>query len=204
MWNDISKIWQIAFYEGWNSFKNGSIPIGAVIADENDNIICTGRNRVSEITEGNHRIAHAETDCLIRLDTRKYPDVKNYTIYACMEPCPMCMGTIVMSNFRKIRVAAKDGYCGSIHYCKDDRYVSTKNINTIFELGDLQLVQLTMQIYFEFKMNNGVSNEIIDCFAADCPKAVEIASKFYKNRTLDKLAADGTDFSIVYDLIVTS
>lgn len=204
MWNDISKIWQAAFYEGWNSFKNGSIPIGAVIADENDNIICTGRNRVSEITDGNHRIAHAETDCLLRLDTRKYPDVKNYTIYACMEPCPMCMGMIVMSNFRKIRVAAKDGYCGSIHYCKDDRYVSSKNISTFFELGDLQLVQLTMQIYFELKTNNGSSNEIIDCFAADCPEAVEIARNFYENRTLDKLAGDGTDFSIIYDLIVTS
>ena len=204
MWIDISKAWQAAFTEGWESFKKGSIPIGAAIADENDDIICTGRNRVAEITNGNHRIAHAETDCLNKLDTGKYPDLKKYTIYACMEPCPMCMGTIVMSNLVKIRVAARDGYCGSIHYCEDDRYVKNKNINTFFELGDLQLVQLTIQTYFELKMNNGASNEIIDCFAADCPEAVEIARKFYKNRTLDKLAEQNTDFSIVYNLIVTS
>ena len=113
MWNDISKIWQAAFYEGWNSFKNGSIPIGAVIADENDNIICTGRNRVSEITDGNHRIAHAETDCLLRLDTRKYPDVKNYTIYACMEPCPMCMGALLHCKIGGIVFGAFDERTGS-------------------------------------------------------------------------------------------
>lgn len=204
MWNDISKVWQAAFNEGWESFRNGSIPIGAAIADENDNIICAGRNRTAEITSGNHRIAHAETDCLIKLDTGKYPDVKKYTIYACMEPCPMCMGTIVMSNFVKIRVAARDGYCGSIHYCEDDRYVKSKNINTVFELGDLQLVQLTMQTYFELKMNNGESNEIIKCFAADCPKAYELARSLYENKTLDKYAEKGADFSIVYDMIVTS
>lgn len=204
MWIDISKAWQAAFKEGWKSFRNGSIPIGAAITDENGNIIYTGRNRTSEVTDGNHRIAHAETDCLLKLDTGKYPNVKKYTIYACMEPCPMCMGTIVMSNFIKIRVAAKDGYCGSIHYCEDDGYVKSKNINTVFELGDLQLVQLTMQSYFELKMNNGATNAILDCFAVDCPKAVELAHFFYKNKTLDKYAENDTDFSVVYDLIVTS
>ncbi len=99
MWNDLSKAWQTAFSAGWESFKNGSVPIGAVICDENGGIICTGRNRMNEITNGNSKIAHAETDCLLQLDTRKYPDLRSYTLYACMEPCPMCMGTIVMSNF---------------------------------------------------------------------------------------------------------
>lgn len=200
MWNDISKVWQAAFRAGWESFKNGSIPIGAAICDENGEIICTGRNRVNEITNGNRRIAHAETDCLLQLDTQKYPNVKSYTLYACMEPCPMCMGTIVMSNFRKLRVAAKDGYCGAVHYCEDDGYIKSKNINVTFEGGDLQLVQLTMQTYFELKNRN---NQVTECFADTCPRAIAAAKKLYAGKLLDTYADNNVDFGEIFDFIVS-
>lgn len=203
MWNELSKAWQTAFSAGWESFKNGSIPIGAVICDENGKIICTGRNRVNEITNGNRKIAHAETDCLLQLDTHKYPNLERYTLYACMEPCPMCMGTIVMSNFRKIRIAAKDGHCGAVHYCEDDSYIKSKNINAIFELGDLQLVQLTIQTYFELKKNGGAAKSIIECFAADCPRAVNIAKTLYADRILDTYAENSTHFGEVFDMIIS-
>ena len=49
--------------QGWEAFKNGSIPIGAVITDEIGNIISTGRNRIYEIDTLNTKIAHAETEC---------------------------------------------------------------------------------------------------------------------------------------------
>ena len=202
MWNDLSKAWQTAFSAGWESFKNGSIPIGAVISDENGKIICTGRNRVKEITNGNSRIAHAETDCLLHLDTGQYPDLKSYTLYACMEPCPMCMGTIVMSNLRKLRIAAKDGHCGAVHYCEDDSYIRSKNIDAVFELGDMQLVQLTIQTYFELKNNGGASNPIIECFAADCHRAVNIAKTLYADRILDTYAENNIDFGEVFDSII--
>ena len=203
MWNELSKAWQTAFSAGWESFKNGSIPIGAVICDENGKIICTGRNRVNEITNGNRKIAHAETDCLLQIDTRKYPNLESYTLYACMEPCPMCMGTIVMSNFRKIRIAAKDGHCGAIHYCEYDSYIKSKNINAIFELGGLQLVQLTIQTYFELKKNGGAANSIIECFAADCPRAVNIAKTLYADRILDTYTENNSDFGEVFDMIIS-
>jgi tRNA(Arg) A34 adenosine deaminase TadA len=44
MWTSISRAWQIAFEQGWEAFQNGSIPIGAAIADENGNVISFGRN----------------------------------------------------------------------------------------------------------------------------------------------------------------
>lgn len=202
MWNELSEAWQTAFLAGWEAFKNGSIPIGAVICDENGKIICTGRNRVNEITNGNRKIAHAETDCLQQLDTQKFPNLKSYTLYACMEPCPMCMGTIVMSNFRKLRIAAKDGYCGAVHYCEDDSYIRSKNINAVFELGDMQLVQLVMQSYFEMKMNCGAVNSIIECFSVDCPRAVDIAKELYADRILDTYAGNNSEFGEVFDMIV--
>ena len=204
MWNDISAAWKAAFEAGWESFKNGSIPIGAAICDENGSIICVGRNRVREIRHGNDRIAHAETDCLSQLDTSAFPNVKNYTLYACMEPCPMCMGTFVMSNFRHLRVAARDSHCGAVHYRESDPYIKSKEIEVIFDDGELQFVQLTMQSYFELKLSGGSENAVIACFAETCPEAVTLARKLYESSALDKFAQNGTSFGEVFDFLLTS
>jgi tRNA(Arg) A34 adenosine deaminase TadA len=185
MWNEISEPWKIAFLQGWEAFKNGSIPIGAAIADENSNIISVGRNRLYEQSTLNPKIAHAETECLRNLDVSKYPNVKQYTLYASMEPCPMCFGTIVMSNFRKLKVAAKDSYCGAVHYCEDDLYIKAKKMQVEFEYGIFQVVQLTLQSYFEIRACNGELNKVVDVFSYDCPEAVKIAKTFYRELYLD-------------------
>ncbi|MDD2569429.1 MAG: nucleoside deaminase, partial [Clostridia bacterium] len=63
MWNDISEPWKVAFSQGWLSYKNGSIPIGAVVTDEAQNIISVGRNKLYENINFNPKIAHAEIEC---------------------------------------------------------------------------------------------------------------------------------------------
>lgn len=204
MWKDLSEVWQAAFSEGWEAFKHGAVPIGAAITDENGKIICTGRNHIGELPHGNNRIAHAEMDCLLKLDTVTYPNVQNYVLYACMEPCPMCMGTFVMSNLRTLRVAARDRHCGAVHYIEDDPYVKKKNIDAKFERGESELVQLTMQSYYNFRRNNGEPDVVIKRFEEDCPKAVALAEVFYKERLLERYAEREADMGEVYDLIVGS
>jgi hypothetical protein len=39
MWNKLSIPWQAAFTEGWESYCNGSIPIGAVLIDSLGNVV---------------------------------------------------------------------------------------------------------------------------------------------------------------------
>ena len=102
MYKNIERPWQIAFEQGWEALVNGSIPIGAVITDEHGKIISKGRNRLFESSTKNPKVAHAETEAIRNLDVSKYPNTYDYTLFACMEPCPMCMGTIVMSNLRKL------------------------------------------------------------------------------------------------------
>ncbi len=188
--------------QGWEAFKNGSIPIGAVITDETGNLISMGRNRLYEHDTLNPKIAHAETECLSKLDLLKYPNVKQYTLFACMEPCPMCFGTIVMSNFRKLRIAAKDSYCGATHYCEVDQYIKSKNMQVEFEFGSLQIVQLTLQSYFEIKACNGNINSIVELFSQDSPEAVEIAKTFYKEKYLDYCVHKDIEFKDVFNTII--
>lgn len=179
MWEKLELPWQTAFSQGWESFRNGSVPIGAALTDENGNEISVGRNRLYEPGSLNPRIAHAETECLQKLDTAKYPNVGQYTLFTCMEPCPMCFGTIIMSNIRKVRVAAKDGYCGAVYLSETDPYIKSKNMQIGFESGIMQDVQIVMQAYFELRACNGEVNRVVEVFSQYCPEAVQMAKAFY-------------------------
>ena len=117
MWCDLSKEWQIAFEEAWISFKGGSIPIGAIITDEDGNVLMTGRNESGEGRYPNHRVAHAEASCVRNLDIEKYPNLSEYHLYTTMEPCPMCMGAIINARIKRLVYGASDpknGACGSV------------------------------------------------------------------------------------------
>ncbi len=201
MWASVEEPWKVAFEQGWKAFGHGSIPIGACIADENGNIISVGRNRVFERDCANPRIAHAETEALQSLDTRKYPHVQGYTLYACMEPCPMCLGTIVMSDIFKLRIAAKDSYCGAVHYCHEDPYIASKNMQVSFEYGLLETVQLVMQTYFELKLRNGNMNVVTKAFEKSNPKAVRIAKSYYEKRYFDACLEKACAFGNIFNEI---
>lgn len=202
MWKDLSKEWQEAFLLGWEAFKNGSIPIGAIIVDESMNVISRGRNRTREDVVPNSSTAHAETECIRGLDRKKYQDVKSYTLYTCMEPCPMCMGTIVMGNIRKVRTAARDSWCGSLHYIEDDPYIASKHIDSVLVGGELQDVQLAMQSYYNLKRADGRIDHVVECFKKDAPKAVEAAVVMYKGQYLEECVKNDVPYGQVYDYIV--
>ena len=201
MWNNLEITWKAAFELGWESLKCGSIPIGAVIIDETGDIISQGRNRIYESFAKNPKIAHAEMEAIQNLDVSKYPKLKEYTLFTCMEPCPMCMGTIVMSNIRKLYIAAKDSYCGAVHFCKDDPYIASKNTQIIFEKDILETTQLTLQAYFELKKANGEMNHIVSIFEKDSPVAVRIAKSFYVDNYIETAINEEMPFSVVFNQI---
>lgn len=202
MWSNVSLPWREAFLQGWEAFVHGSIPIGAVITDMDGRILVRGRNRIFEPDLPNPKIAHAEAECLRRLDTRELPDVRHYILYTCMEPCPMCMGMAVMSNFRKLRIAARDGYAGAAHMIDTEPYIRSKQMEVIFELGPLQTVQLTLQTYFELNASGGRANRVVEAFRKDCPEAVAIGEDFYASRYLHLCRENGVSFDEIFDQIV--
>ena len=106
MWRDLERPWQIAFEMAWDAYKNGSIPIGAVIVNAEGDIVSAGRNRRFDKDSSTPLVgtnmAHAEMDALFVLKEKEHPDIKSYILYSTMEPCPMCFGTAVMMNIRHI------------------------------------------------------------------------------------------------------
>jgi len=201
MWNDLSDEWKKTFEQTWIAFQNGSIPIGAVITDKYGNVIIEGRNETCEKRIRNSRTAHAEMNCVRNLDIEKYSDLAEYHLYTTMEPCPMCMGTIVMGGIRKLHVAARDKYCGALHYIDSDTYIKNKKMEVYLEAGEMEAVQLVQQGYHELRRCNGeISNVLIE-FRKDCPKSIEVALELYGDRYLDKCVQNNVPYYKIYNHI---
>lgn len=203
MWCDLSIQWKTAFEEAWRAFCTGNIPIGAALFDENGELVLKDHNRANRSDTINRRIAHAEAGILRMLDTSEF-DPKKMTLYTTMEPCPMCMGTASVSNIRHLRAAAHDPRCGMIHLAETEPYYIAKSLDYTFESGDNELVQLTVQSYYELRcMESGSSSYMFDSFQEICPKASKTAKLLYEEKVLDKYVKDGTAFGVIYDYILS-
>ncbi len=82
------------------SRENGNHPFGALLVDDNGNILLEAENTV--VTEKDCT-GHAETN-LMREVSRKYERdfLARCTLYTSTEPCPMCSGAIFWGNVRRV------------------------------------------------------------------------------------------------------
>lgn len=88
--------------------EHGNHPFGALLADENGNILLEAENTVN--TE-NDASGHAETN-LVRLASKQFPVevLAKSTLYTSTEPCPMCAGAIFWSGIGRVVYAlSEDG-----------------------------------------------------------------------------------------------
>ncbi len=49
-WADLPEPWPMCFRLAWESFRAGSVPVGAVLVDAGGAVVATGRNRRGEPT----------------------------------------------------------------------------------------------------------------------------------------------------------
>ena len=76
------------------------MPVGAVIIDENNNVLAASRNRV----EGTNDVTmHAEIDCLRKASSiMQNWRLNNCILYTSLEPCPMCLGAIKAARIKRV------------------------------------------------------------------------------------------------------
>ncbi len=138
---ELSVPWQRVFALAWESVCAGSRAIGAVIADDAGHILAEGRNRTGECDLPNPSAVHAETEAIRALDTAAHPDKRGYTLYAGLEPCVMCMGTLVMGGIRRVEIAARDDFGGAMRLIDQFDFARSKGIQVTWRddvLGDIQ------------------------------------------------------------------
>ncbi|MBX6423667.1 tRNA adenosine(34) deaminase TadA [Thermosulfurimonas sp. F29] len=105
-----------ALREAEKAFREGEVPVGAVLVSPEGEILARAHNRPLGLCDPT---AHAEI-LVLREGARR---VGNYrllgtTLYVTLEPCPMCAGALVHARVKRLVFGARDertGACGSLY-----------------------------------------------------------------------------------------
>ncbi len=105
---------RVALQEAEKAYEKGEVPIGAVVVHQG-RVIGKGYNQVEELQDPT---AHAEILAIgAAASALGSWRLEGATIYVTIEPCPMCMGAILLSRLDKLVFGARDhrlGACGSV------------------------------------------------------------------------------------------
>jgi tRNA(adenine34) deaminase len=90
----------------------GDVPVGAIVVDASGLIVARGRNR-RELDQD--PTAHAEVDAL-RAAARRLGHwrLEGATVYATLEPCPMCAGALVNARIARLVYGCPDPKAGAV------------------------------------------------------------------------------------------
>lgn len=192
----LSAPWQAAFGEAWAAYQSGSLPIGAAITDEAGVVVARGRNRLAEPRSVNgviagHDLAHAEINALLQLPFVARPRIHAFTLYTTVEPCPQCLGALVMSSLRGLQFAAPDPWAGCSSLLATHPYMRGKNVRLERPAKPLPQVCATLLLtaLCEDGHTMNASSPFAACVEAAVPFAVTAARRLHKARTLQRLRA---------------
>jgi tRNA(adenine34) deaminase len=100
---------------------SGEVPVGAIVVDSEGNVAGRGSNRCVSV---NDPTAHAEIVALreaaLGADNYRLPGM---TLYATIEPCPMCAGALIHARIGRLVFGAPDpraGAAGSVFNLVND------------------------------------------------------------------------------------
>jgi tRNA(adenine34) deaminase len=178
--------WSAAFEQAWVAFRNGSVPIGAVVVNDEGKIVAVGRateddQELADSPIAGTELSHAELLALIQLKKDEHPNVKGYTLYSTMEPCPLCFGAFIMSNVGTLKYAARDSHCGSAELLDKSEYLRSKNVRIDGPLHELEIIQIALQTAWELEHGGGRSSPLLERFGLDCPVGTNIGKRILES-----------------------
>lgn len=129
-------------------------PFGAVIVDEDDNVIAVASNTVL----GSHDpTAHAEVNA-IRMAGEKLGthDLSGCKLYATGYPCPMCLSAIIWANIKEVYYGTNLDDASKIGFRDDFIYNYLKNKDdNILKIEQLEHDKC-LELFDEYVNNNKV------------------------------------------------
>jgi tRNA(Arg) A34 adenosine deaminase TadA len=107
-WADVPGPWRRCLELAWESYREGSIPVGSVVTGPSGEVVAEGRNRAfgpPGAGLAGSAVAHAEMEALSHLPPGDYP---GHTLWSTLEPCFMCSAAAVHSHIGNVGFAAAD------------------------------------------------------------------------------------------------
>jgi tRNA(Arg) A34 adenosine deaminase TadA len=109
-----------ALREADAALRRGDLPIGAVVVHGTEVV---GRGASTRKTSRCH-IAHAELNALLSCSEYLGEHHGECIVYSTVEPCPMCLGAIVMADIHHVVFGAFDYRAGASHMVERVPYVA--------------------------------------------------------------------------------
>src|SRR5258706_14551685 len=89
-----------SFVVARRAVRNGNHPFGAILVDQNHNVLIEAENSYMPAHDGT---AHAERLLATQACTTLSPDIlRNATLYSSAEPCAMCAGAIYWAGIGRL------------------------------------------------------------------------------------------------------
>ncbi len=117
-----------AIEQAEESWRQGGIPIGAVLVDAGGAIVARGHN---ERVQRGDPTAHAEVSCVRNAGRRR--DWSLLTLVSTLSPCPMCSGTAILFRIPRVVIGEHETFLGAedwmrrsgieLHLLDDERCV---------------------------------------------------------------------------------
>jgi tRNA(adenine34) deaminase len=101
---DLEKFMREALLEAEAAGQAGELPIGAIIVLDGE-IISRGRASHERVRS---QLSHAELNALLNGGDKLWTDYKRAILFTTVEPCPMCLGAVVMADIPHIIFAKHD------------------------------------------------------------------------------------------------
>ncbi|QUH23525.1 nucleoside deaminase [Methanobacterium alkalithermotolerans] len=110
------KFMKEAIKEAKKSLKEGGIPIGAVLV-ENNHIIGRGHNR---LLQNQSVILHGEMDCMESAGRLRGEDYQQCTLYTTLSPCTMCSGAALLYKIPRVVIGENKTLSGPEQLLRDN------------------------------------------------------------------------------------
>lgn len=108
---NLAEFMQEALKEADLAGQSGELPIGAVIVIDGE-IIARGQARQNFFQS---QIRHAELNAILEGGERLCKDYKRALLFTTVEPCPLCLGAVVMADIPHIIFGVHDkNVCSSL------------------------------------------------------------------------------------------
>jgi tRNA(Arg) A34 adenosine deaminase TadA len=152
----ISKEWDACYRLALEAAEAGSIGVGSIITDGKGEILARGRNQMFDNRESmnkirNTTIAHAELNAMLNLP-EIHKDRHDLVLYTSVEPCPMCLGAVAMSNIRHVYAGSCDGWAGGVNILDENEYMNNKGILVTYLEGPGELLLYFIHLWSELPL----------------------------------------------------
>ena len=195
VWKAAGPVWRECFVLAWESFRVGSIPVGAVLVGPDGGVVSRGRNRFNEPAAppgeiAGSYIAHAEINALATLPRGEYVD---HVLYSTLEPCLLCSSALRFSHVGTVRFAAEDPLWTGMDRVPDANENIARRWSRRDGPLDGPLRTLGAVLPLISSIERGMRS-VLDCHEREMPDVLRLAQSLNGERlralTLDQAAAE--------------